>query len=249
MYTEKERKDFFNHILLKVEQSANIIGTYLIGSSTVGFNDIYSDCDFMMAYKEGVDVNEVRNEILTFWNEEDVGYIMERKWSNTIWGISVYFKNGLSADISFGPLKDLRVASTQITVGVDTDGMLEDYLKIATEHFKEKMARVSDDSWEFMYLIRKIKIAIERKNYLYAYQVLCDARIMVMNIEGRKEKQKMHQFKAYDKLNKDFLEKIMLTIPKEVNREELERCYNELLNIYYDTVENFDENLKYLLVI
>ena len=249
MYTEKEREDFFNKILLRVKKSTNIIGTYLIGSSSIGFNDIYSDCDFMMAYKEDANVEDVRNEILSFWNEEAVGYIMERKWSSTIWGISVYFKNGLSADISFGPLKELRIASHQISVGVDTDGQLKDYLKPAIEHFEEKMVKFYDDGWEFMYLIRKIKIAIERNNMLFAYQVLNDARMMVMNAEGRKEKQKMHQFKAYDNLNKEFLERITYTIPKDLSREEIEKCYTELLNIYYSIKENFDENLKYLLVI
>lgn len=252
MYTEQERKDFFDQIISKVEQSAIILGTYLIGSSSIGFNDIYSDCDFMMAYKEDVDVKKIRNEILTFWNQDDVGYIIERKWSPTIWGISVYFKNGISADISFGPLSDLRIASNQITVGVDTDGLLEEYLKKGLERYKQKVAAASDydGGWDFMYLIRKIKIAIERKNYIYAYQVLNDARLLVMNVEGKKENQKMHQFKAYDKLNSDFLKRITeTTIPKEINRVELERCYNSLLEIYYSLVDNFDENLKYLLVI
>ena len=251
MYTEKERKDFLDQILSGVKQSSNLLGTYLIGSSSIGFNDIYSDCDFMMAYKDDADVNEVRNEILSFWNEEDVGYLMERKWSPTIWGISVYFKNGLSADISFGPLSELRMASNQISVGVDTDGLLEQHLQQGLERYNQKVAAAAayDDGWETMYLIRKIKIALERKNYIYAYQILNDARLLVMNIEGRKENQKMHQFKAYDKLDKEFLEKIMLTIPKNVNREELERCYKELLNIYYEIVESFDDNLKYLLII
>lgn len=249
MYTKKEREDFFNRILSSVEKSNNIIGTYLIGSSSIGFNDIYSDCDFMMAYKEEANVENIRNEILSFWNEDDVGYIMERKWSLTIWGISVYFKNGLSADISFGPLKDLKIASTQISVGIDTDGLLEEHLKDGIKRLEEKMAKFYDDGWEFMYLIRKIKIAIERNNLLFAYQVLNDARLMVMNAEGRKEKQKMHQFKAYDKLNKEFLDRITYTIPKELNRYEIERCYTGLLDIYYDVAENLDENLKYLLVI
>lgn len=52
MYAENEREYLLNHVLSMVKKSENIIGIYLIGSASIGFRDIYSDCDFMMAYKE-----------------------------------------------------------------------------------------------------------------------------------------------------------------------------------------------------
>ena len=116
MYDLKQRNELFNNVIEKIGKSNNIIGTYLIGSSSIGFNDIYSDLDFMMAYKESVEPQLIRDEILNFFDEEKIGYIMERKWSNKIWGISIYFKNGLSIDFSFGPLEELKIKSNQISV-------------------------------------------------------------------------------------------------------------------------------------
>ena len=39
MYSFEERDIFLNKIMEKIELSNNIIGTYLIGSSSIGFND------------------------------------------------------------------------------------------------------------------------------------------------------------------------------------------------------------------
>ena len=47
MYSIKDRDNFFNNIINNIEKSNKIIGVYLIGSSSIGFRDIYSDCDFM----------------------------------------------------------------------------------------------------------------------------------------------------------------------------------------------------------
>ena len=130
MYSLNERDNLFNKIIRKIELSNKIIGTYLIGSVSIGFNDIYSDLDFMIAYKDDVETQLIRNEILEFFKEDEIGYIMERKWTDKIWGISVYLKNGLSTDISFGPLKELKIKSKQIKVGVDTDDLLKKHLYI-----------------------------------------------------------------------------------------------------------------------
>lgn len=255
MYTTKERDKFFKNILNNIKKSENIIGTYLIGSSSIGFNDIYSDLDFMMAYKENTDVKNIRDEILSFFNQEDIGYIMERSWSNTIWGISVYMKNGLSTDISFGPLNELKIKSPQIKVGVDKDNQLQKHLIEGKKIFKEKYSNYKIDNninWNFMYLIRKYLIAIKRNNYLYAYYMLNDARMIIMNIEALNEGEKLHEFKAYNELDEKFLKKINNTIPKTVDKKELDECKEKILKLFFDVIEkskyvNFDKNTKYLL--
>lgn len=255
MYTEKERNIFFENIINNIQKSDKLLGTYLIGSSSIGFNDIYSDLDFMMAYKEDVDVKDVRNEILGFFKQEEIGYIMERKWSDTIWGISVYMKNGLSSDISFGPLYELKIKSPQIKVGVDTDNKLEEHLQKGKEIFKEKYSNynITDNIiWEFMYLIRKYLIAIKRENYIYAYYMLNDARMIIMKLEALNEGKKLHEFKAFNELQYDFLKEIECTIPNKLDVIELNICKDKILEIFYNVIKEnkivkFDDNLKYLL--
>lgn len=257
MYSLIQREELFNKIMEKIEKSNNIIGTYLIGSSSIGFNDIYSDLDFMMAYKENLEPQLIRDEILDFFEKEQIGYIMERKWSNTIWGISIYLKNGLSADISFGPLNELKIKSNQIKVGADTDNLLKEHLEKENKIFENKYFNYSIDqkiNWEFMYLIRTFLISIKRNNLIYAYSILNDARMIVMNLQGLNEGKKMHQFKAYNELDKKFNEKILKTIPLKIQLEELEKCKDKLLELFYETINKcdkikFEENSKYLLEI
>lgn len=252
MYDLKQRNELFNNVIEKIGKSNNIIGTYLIGSSSIGFNDIYSDLDFMMAYKESVEPQLIRDEILNFFDEEKIGYIMERKWSNKIWGISIYFKNGLSTDISFGPLEELKIKSNQISVGADTDDLLKKHLKNQIKTLDYKIDQKIN--WEFMYLIRRFLISIKRNNLIYAYSILNDARRIVMNLQGLNEGKKMHQFKAYNELDEKFNEKILKTIPTKIQLEELEKCKDNLLKLFYETIcksekVKFEENSKYLLEI
>ena len=247
MYSLEDRDKFFNNIIDNVKKSKRLIGTYLIGSSSIGFRDIYSDCDFMMAYKKNAKVEDVRKEILSFFNKKDIGYIMERKWSDTIWGVSIYMKNGLSSDISFGPLDELKIRSNQIAVGVDTKNMLKKHMEEYVKSVKPKELDLDNIGWNFMYLLRKISIALERKNNVYAYQLLNDARLEVMNLEGHHEKMKMHEFKAYNELDKNFLKKINKTIPRNTSSREIKRCSKALLNIFNSLPFKFDKNLSYLL--
>lgn len=255
MYVENERNEFFEHIVNCIKKSKNIIGGYVIGSAAIGFRDIYSDCDFMLAYKEENAIIDVRNEILSFFANLDIGYITERKWSDKIWGISVYLKNGISTDISFGPLKELKISSNQIKVAVDTVSCeLQKHLDMSKQSLGDRtLFKFSNVSYEFMYLIRKFKIAIKRFNYIYAYQLLGDARLIVMKIEGLNENKKLHEFKAYNELDDNFLERIKQTIPKDLSKAELESCGNVLLELFLKVISNsklkHDENLKYLLEI
>ena len=249
MYNEKERNEFLKNILDKVKKSDKLFGAYLIGSVTVGYRDIYSDCDLMIAYKENYNVLDVRNEIISFFDENKIGYIMERKWSSTIWGISVYLKNGLSTDISFGPLKKLPINSNQISVGIDKENMLKTNLQENHKNINKKEIDISQEGWNFMYIMRKIKIALYRKNNIYAYQLLNDARMQVMNIEGISENNKTHEFKAYNELNNDFLKRIYNTIPMNITEEEIEKCSKILIDIFKDLPYEWEGNLKYLLII
>lgn len=249
MYSEKDRNIFCNSILDNIKKSEKLIGVYLIGSASIGFRDIYSDCDFMIAYKKDYYVSDIRNEIINFFDQNNIGYMMERKWTDTIWGISVYMKNGLSTDISFGPLEELKISSNQISIGIDDENMLKKHLEKCLKNKKAKVIDISKEGWNFMYLMRKIKIALKRKNNIYAYQLLNDARMQVMNIEGFYENKKMHEFKAYNELNKDFLKKINSTIPIDISENEIQKRSRLLIEIFYNLPFEWEKNLSYLLEI
>lgn len=105
-----------------------------------------------------------------------------------------------------------------------------------------------------MYIIRKYLISIKRNNYIYAYSLLNDARMIIMNLEGLNEGKKMHEIKAYNELENEFIEEILKTIPSNIQLEELKKCKDNILELFYKTINNsdkikFEENSKYLLEI
>ena len=78
--------------------------------------------------------------------------------------------------------------------------------------------------------------------------------MLVMKLEGLNEGKKMHEFKAYNELNKTFIEELLETIPNNIQLKELEKCKKNLLQLFYKTISNsdkikFEENSKYLLEI
>lgn len=257
MYNETDRENLYNDIINKINNCDLLEGAYKIGSVSNGYRDIYSDIDLMIAYKENEDVLFVQNSIIKFFDNYEIGYINKRQWTDTIWGISVYLKNGLSLDISFGPLKELKISSNQIDIAIDKYGKVKEEFDKKMNEFKLNPNKYKIDNQinvMFMYLLRMFLIAIKRKNYFYAYIMLNDARKIIMDIQALNEDKKLHQFKAYNELNKEFLNELKNTIPKDISEEELVKKYELILNLYMKTIKEcknlqFDEKLMCLLVI
>lgn len=74
-----------------------------------------------------------------------------------------------------------------------------------------------------------------------------------MKIQGLNEGKKIHEFKAYNELDKEFLKIIEETIPKSLSEIDLVICKDNLLDLFYKVISKskleFDEKLKYLLEI
>ena len=142
-------------------------------------------------------------------------------------------------------------------MGIDTNGLLKEHLNEGIKVFEDKYSNYKIDqniNWEFMYLIRKFLISVKRNNLIYAYSLLNDARMIIMKLEGLNKGNKMHEFKAYNELNETFIEEVLRTIPNNMQLEELEKCKNNLLELFYKTINNsdkikFEEDSKYLLEI
>lgn len=234
MYTEKDRQALLDRMLTFVKGNREFLCLVQIGSGAAGFADIYSDIDLMAGCVDEASVQAAGEKLCGFFGELGAVYVDHRQWSPTVLGLSAYFENGLSIDLSFMPASEIPIMSNQWRLLWSSVDGLEAELMRKTE------ALVADDGLNhhrFFFTLRKAEIAILRKNYIYAEMMLSDARQMLLRMEAGAEGKKVHEFKAYHTLNPDFLRDLQATYPGEMSRASLTGAKDALLSLYVRTVE------------
>ena len=234
MYTEKDRLALLGRIVTFVKDNQEFVCLVQIGSGAEGFADIYSDIDLMAGCGDATSVKAAGDKLFAFFAELGAVYVDHRQWSPTALGLSAYFENGLSVDLSFMPASEIPIMSKQWCLLWSSVDGLEAELVQKTE------ALVTDDGLNhhrFFFALRKAKIAILRKNYIYAEMTLSDARQMLLRMEAMAEGKKIHEFKAYHTLNPDFLRNLQETYPNALSRTVLTDAKDALLSLYVRTVE------------
>ena len=103
MYKATDRERLLNRIIGFMRDSSAFEGLLQIGSGAVGFADIYSDIDLMAGCYDADCVKDANQQLQQFFAELGACHIEERAWTNTALGLSVYFEDGLSTDVSFMP--------------------------------------------------------------------------------------------------------------------------------------------------
>ena len=237
MYTAEDRQALLGRIMTFVKDNSEFVGLVQIGSGAEGFADIYSDIDLMAGCADATSVKAAGDKLFAFFDELGAVYVDHRQWSPTVLGLSAYFENGLSVDLSFMPAHEIPIMSKQWRLLWSSVDGLEAELVQKTE------ALVTDDGLNhhrFFFALRKTEIAILRGNYIYAEMTLSDARQMLLRMEAMSEGKKIHEFKAYHTLDKDFLRDLEATYPKELSRTALADAKDALLSLYVRTVERND---------
>ena len=229
MYKEEDRLALLGRILAFVKGNQEFVCLVQIGSGAEGFADIYSDIDLMAGCLDASAVKGAGEKLCAFFEELGAVYVNHRRWSPTVLGLSVYFENGLSVDLSFMPSSEIPIMSKQWRLLWSSDDGLEAALVKKTEALAtgEEL-----DHHRFFFTLRKAEIAILRKNHIYAEMMLSDARQMLLRMEAMAEGKTTQEFKAYHTLNPDFLRDLQATYPGD-----LAGAKAALLSLYVRTVE------------
>lgn len=241
MYTEKDRESLLNQIAERMRGSDEFEGLLLIGSGAEDFLDCYSDIDLMAGCFADAQIGAAKEKLLSFFESLGAVYVDKRRWSDTVLGFSAYFENGLSADVSFMPTAQLRIRSPRWKlVFSKTDGFTDTVQRRETQ--RKETNRGMDDSvhHQFVYALRRCEIALLRFEFVYADRMLSDARQMLLNVEAMREGKDLHQFKAYNTLDADFLTRLEKTYPSSRTCHSLTEAKQELLALYLDTVKQCD---------
>lgn len=238
MYTEKDRHQLLNQIVAFVKNNREFACLLQIGSGVDGFADIYSDIDLMAGCMDAASAESANCKLCDFFNINGAVYIDHRKWSASVYGISAYFENGLSVDLSFMPVADIPIRTDHWKLLWTTDADIQTALLKKTDNITNSVHVTEQQHHKFFFTLRKAEKEILRENYIYADIAINEARQMLLMIEAMIEKKKTHQFKAFHTLNQDFLCALQKTYPKERNRSQLIEAKDNLLSLYIRTIEN-----------
>lgn len=236
MYTESERAGLLQRVAGFMGQRTEFEGLLLIGSGAEGYADIYSDTDMMAGCYDADGVKKAETVLVDFLESLGAVYIDRRRWAEDVLGLSVYFENGLSMDISFMPTEKLVLRSPRSKL-----------LFCKSDNFRTKAsaevsAAMPDDSLHhgFVYALRRSEIASKRGEMIYAEMALAEARLMLLRLEAAREGKDTHQFKAFNSLERGFLERLKLTYPSSMDAEGTKKAREQLLEMYLETVDACD---------
>ena len=244
MYTEDDRNNLLEQITEFVKSAPEFEGLLQIGSGAVGYTDIYSDLDFMAGCTDAESVPTANDKLISFFDGMDCVCIDHRRWSSTVYGLSAYFENGLSVDISFMPTNEIKIKSPRWKILLSKSTGFSSSV--------ERQANISfggiDNSihHKFVYALRRCEIALCRGEYIYADISLSEARQLLLLVEVACEGKKIHQFKAFNTLAPAVLEQIDKTYPVQRDSNGLKEAKENLLSLYLDVVNRcnsltFDE--------
>lgn len=147
MYKATDRDRLLNRIISFMRDSSAFEGLLQIGSGAAQFADIYSDIDLMAGCYDADCVKDANQQLQQFFTELGACYIEKRAWTSTALGLSVYFEDGLSADISFMPTPELPIRSPQHKVVFAKTENFTDAVNAGAQRFAERFQRYGlDDS-------------------------------------------------------------------------------------------------------
>lgn len=242
MYVYFKRKRFdFDNTINKLKSSKLIEGIIQLGSGVIGYNDEHSDIDLMVSNSKLNDVEKTKKYVRHCLTDFNCIYIKEKKLNENIYLIIAFMENGLEFNISILPTAYLTVKSPLWDVIVDKTGMVAEKMNIEHEHFSNKNVKypISNDVvFEFVFSIRRFRIELKRNNLIYALQMLETMRAYILQIQTQNENKKLHQFKAFDTLNTEFITMFLHTYPDEITVEKLSSSSDKLKEVFIKTVKN-----------
>lgn len=243
MYTWDQRDVLCQEIVEFMKREPDFEGLLQIGSGVVGYRDIYSDIDLMSGCWDEESVMAANGKLNAFFEGKGAVYINRRRWSRVVLGMSVYFENGLSADISFMPTNAVQLRNKECKVLFSKSERFSIQIAEDIKKLEElpKLYGVDDTiHHQFVYALRRCEIAVLRGEYIYAEMALSEARRYLLYVEAVLEGKKLHQFKQFQSLKENFREELQKTYPANLNQKSMEQCEKYLLEMYLKTIEKCD---------
>ncbi|MBR4290904.1 MAG: hypothetical protein IKT52_09745 [Oscillospiraceae bacterium] len=238
MYTAMDRNILLESIVQFMRDADEFEGLLHIGSGSVGYTDIYSDIDLMAGCPNATDIPSAHKKLSVFFRTLEPVYVDQRKWSETVLGLSVYFENGLSVDISYMPTNELKIRSPYWKVLFSKNTGFSNMLECCG--YANPVTIDDSVHHRFIFALRRCEIALCRSEYVYADMALTEARQILLTVEAAREGKKLHQFKAFNTLDIAFLNRLEQTYPTSRNCAGISNAKKHILELYLDIVAHCD---------
>jgi hypothetical protein len=240
MYTAEERSTYFEKAIREIRVSDLVEGIVQIGSGVMGYNDEHSDIDLMVATTKIEDAEITRDFVRETLISFDTSYIKEKQFSKDIFLVIAILHNGLEFNVSIVPRDFLSVKSPLWKVVVDKTGFVTEKMETENKRFKNKPVKYSvgiDVAFEFVYCALALEKELKRNNFIYALKKLEDMRDFTLIVQALNEDKKLHQFKAYETLNPDFIEAYLSTFSGEVSADNIRVSAENVKELFMKTVK------------
>ena len=255
MYSHVERNTYFNSTIKKLLSSTLVEGIIQLGSGVVGYTDEFSDIDLMVATSNMEDVKATKEFVRTCLNEYDPIYIKEKQLGENIYLFIVFLENKLEFNVSIVPRSLLSVRSPLWKIVVDKTGLIAEKMNQENGSFLKKSEKYNlhvDIPFEFTYCLKSLEKELNRNNVIYALQMLDLMREYTVLVQAMNEGKKIHQFKAYQSLNPEFIESYLETFPIGVLPNDILESALKLKELFRKTVSeskdlSIDHDLESLL--
>jgi predicted nucleotidyltransferase len=239
MYTPKEREQYFTSTIHTLKLSENIEGVIQLGSGVAGYKDELSDIDLMVAVPSVAELREAKPFLHDYFRTIDAVYIKQLQLRKDVFLIIAFLRNGLEFNVSVLPRELLSVKSPLWKVALDKTGAISAKMKDAQTHFEQTGYVFSDDiAFEFMYSMRKFQTELKRRNMIYALNMLETLRQHTLHLQCMIEGKKLHQFKAYETLRPQFINKYMTTFPEQITAGQVQKAAQRLHDLFKDTIKS-----------
>ena len=246
MYTEIEREQYFQDVIIKIQKIQEVEGIIQLGSGTNGYSDQYSDIDLMVATTEQVVV--VKDLIKDELQRMGTFLIKEGKFSERIFLLIPFFENGLEMNISVLPVPALNVKSPLWELIFDRNGEVLPKMVEENDNFlnlEQPYMKKFDIAFEFAYHLRKLHVEVQRGNFIFAMKMLEMLRELTLTVQILNEQKKLHQFKAYHTLEEGFVKQLMNSYPSTLDKLAILQASEVITDVFKNIIKEnktFDYN-------
>ncbi|WP_102262654.1 aminoglycoside 6-adenylyltransferase [Mesobacillus jeotgali] len=255
MYSSEERSAYFEKAIRKIGASDLVEGIVQLGSGVIGYKDGYSDIDLMVASSKIEDAEITRDFVRETLSDFGKSYIKEKQFSKDIFLVIAILQNGLEFNVSIVPREFLSVKSPLWKVVVDKTGLVTEKMETENKKFENKPIKYNvgvDVAFEFVYCALALEKELKRSNFIYALKKLEDMRDYTLIVQALNEEKKLHQFKAYETLDADFIKSYLSTFSGEVSADNLRVSAEKVKELFMETLNqssifSMDHDLEQLL--
>lgn len=242
MYTVEERDTYYTKTIRAIESVERVEGIVRIGSGVAGYKDRYSDIDLMVAVYSGEESEAAKEAIRQSLEAFKPVYVKEKLFKANVFLLIVFLEDGLEFNISVVPTELLSVRSPLHQVVSDKTGRVSEKMREEDELFRAQPDRyeTGDIVFEFVFASLALRKELKRDNLIYPLRLLETMREYTSMVQVLNERKKLHQFKAYETLDPDFIQSYLATYPSEITRESLKDAAFLIDRLFIETVGRSD---------